>query len=180
MNSCHWPVLDRILTLETQWLTLIGEHLQDDRGTVLEYWRVEKADSVVILPIQRGHLVLPVPTYRPGVGKPTLDFPGGRCPANQLPKQAVAGILKRELALPETAASVAPLNQEGWAINSAFSNQRLYGFVAEIQPNVEIPAARVAGTYRADLEGLHALLKVLHCLQCRLVLREWQVQQKGE
>ena len=44
-SSPAWPVNDRFLELRSHWMTLIGEHLQDDRGQLLEYWRVEKADS---------------------------------------------------------------------------------------------------------------------------------------
>ncbi|WP_228040136.1 hypothetical protein [Nodosilinea sp. LEGE 07088] len=43
---------------------------------MLEYWRVEKADSVIILPLQNQRLILPPHTYRPGMGKLTLDFQG--------------------------------------------------------------------------------------------------------
>jgi hypothetical protein len=73
----YWQLRDRFVEMRSPWLTLIGEHLQDERGQVLEYWRIEKADSAVILPILNGHLILPTPNYRPGVGEPTLDFPVG-------------------------------------------------------------------------------------------------------
>lgn len=62
-----WQTQDRFVELRCQWLTVIGEHLQDETGKIREYWRVEKADSVVILPIQNRNLILPPPTYRPGV-----------------------------------------------------------------------------------------------------------------
>ena len=178
MKANHWQTRDRILQLQNPWLTLIGEHLQDTHGTVLEYWRVEKADSVIILPMQKQRLILPLPTYRPGLGKPTWDFPGGRCPADQRPEQAAVASLQRELDLPAAAiARLLPLNQQGWAINSSFSNQRLYGFVADLKSEAMIPAARIAATYPANATGIQALLEVLQCLQCRLVLREWQARQ---
>jgi hypothetical protein len=47
-----WRIQDRFLELHSRWMTLIGEHLQDHRGEILKYWRIEKADSVIVLPIQ--------------------------------------------------------------------------------------------------------------------------------
>ena len=79
MKEMHgWTVRDRFYQQKNQWLTLVGEHLINDEADVLEYWRVEKADSVIILPIYQNHLLLPHPQYRPGIGHYTLDFPGGR------------------------------------------------------------------------------------------------------
>lgn len=181
MDSPVWPVRDRILSLQTQWFTLIGEHLQIPEGPVLEYWRVEKVDSVVVLPIQNQQIIVPVPMYRPGVGKATLDFPGGRCLADQSPAQAARSILQRELDISPTAIShLVPLNQAGWAINSSFSNQMLYGFVAHLKVEAVVSEEQVEATYPINPAGFEALLEALHCLQCRLVLREWQAAQIGE
>jgi len=66
---------------------------------VREYWRVERVDSVIVIPIQQDRIILPVPTYRPGIGEWTWDFPGGRCPMNQSPEEVVEAILARELDL---------------------------------------------------------------------------------
>ncbi|MGF1457864.1 MAG: NUDIX hydrolase [Leptolyngbyaceae cyanobacterium] len=178
MSNTHpWQTRDRILQLQTRWFTLIGEHLETTPGTVLEYWRIEKVDSVIVLPIWRQQLILPVATYRPGVGKSTLDFPGGRCPEDQRPAQAAISILQRELGVVENAIDhLVPLNSAGWAVNSSFSNQRLYGFVAHLQSASDIPEAGIETTYPADSQGIRSLLQVLECLQCRLVLREWQAR----
>jgi hypothetical protein len=128
-----WPVNDRFLELRSHWMTLIGEHLQDDRGQLLEYWRVEKADSVIVLPIQNSMIRLPAPSYRPGLGQTTLDFPGGRISEGQDHHEAALMTLKRELGIEATAVTrLTPLNSEGWAVNSSFSNQKLYGFIADI------------------------------------------------
>jgi hypothetical protein len=50
--SKNWQTCDRFLKLYSRWMTLIGEHIEDDRGEILGYWRIEKADSVVVLVIQ--------------------------------------------------------------------------------------------------------------------------------
>ncbi|MEA5508277.1 NUDIX hydrolase [Crocosphaera sp. UHCC 0190] len=173
-NQPHWHVLERFIEINTPWLTLIGEKLQDERQQVLDYWRVEKADSVVIVTIQNAQFLLPTPSYRPGVKQATLDFPGGRVPSSSTPTAAVPEILYRELGiLNSDIIDLTPLNQTGWAINSSFSNQKLYGFVAEISPHTVINGDRLTGTYPTTSEGVTQLLKALTCLQCRALLWEW-------
>jgi hypothetical protein len=171
----QWKTLDRFVEIRSPWFTLIGENLQDDRQQVLDYWRVERADSIVVLTIQGDKLLFPILNYRPGLEKTTLDFPGGRVRAGQTPEEAVPGIMKKELGLTEEAiARLTLLNPTGWAINSSFSNQKLYGFVAEIDPAVLVNPDLLGATYPATPEGIRALIEELTCLQCRAVLLEWQ------
>jgi hypothetical protein len=173
----QWKTLDRFVEMRSPWFTLIGEHLQDDRQQVLDYWRVERADSIVVLTIQGDKLLFPMLNYRPGLGKPTLDFPGGRVEAGQTPEEAVPGIIKKELDLTEDAiARLTLLNPTGWAVNSSFSNQKLYGVVAEINPAVSVNPELLSVTYPTTPEGIRSLLEDLTCLQCRAVLLEWQSQ----
>ena len=176
-----WKVRDRFLDLHSRWMTLIGEHLQDSQGNLLEYWRIEKADSVIVLPIQEDspaapkgkHILLPAPSYRPGIGQVTLDLPGGRLMQGQTPEEGAIAILKRELGIEADAiVQLKPLNVKGWAINSSFSDQKLYGFVAHIQGEVA-SSNLIAQTYPASPVGVHQLLQELSCLQCRAVLLEW-------
>ncbi|MGB5769882.1 MAG: NUDIX hydrolase, partial [Crocosphaera sp.] len=104
----------------------------------------------------------------------TLDFSGGRVNEGLSPNLAALEILSRELGINNVdLVSLNPLNQIGWVINSSFSNQKLYGFVAEISPQTIINGERVAKTYPTTSEGINQLLKDLTCLQCRAVLREW-------
>jgi hypothetical protein len=175
-HSPVWKTLERFVEIHSPWLTLIGEKLQDERGHVCDYWRVEKADSAIILPIWQQQLLLPVPTYRPGVGQVTLDFPGGRIPTGQEPAAVVPAILSRELGIPEAESAIAyltPLNPTGWLINSSFSNQKLYGFVATLLPTASFNPERLGNTYATTPEGIDALLQALSCLQCRALLLEW-------
>jgi hypothetical protein len=174
LPETHWQVRDRFLELHSRWLTLIGEHLQNDRGQILEYWRIEKADSVIVLPIMGDRLLLPAPSYRPGVGQVTLDFPGGRVATGQSPEEGAIATLKRELGIDASAITqLHPLNHQGWAVNSSFSNQRLYGFVAQLENSGDAPDELALSTYPATLDGIKQLLQVLNCLQCRAVLLEW-------
>lgn len=177
-TSKYWRVEERFLELRSKWLTLIGEKLQDDHGHILEYWRVEKADSVVVLPIHKNSLILPPPSYRPGVGKLTLDFPGGRVCDGESLEVTVFNILLRELGIAEHyVTKISALNNQGWLINSSFSNQKLYGFVAEIQSNVEIDAEYIGASYPINSNGVNDLLNHLHCLQCRAVFMQWWLHQ---
>ena len=174
MNSNPYPVLDRFLNLQTNWFTLIGEHLKDTQDNVLEYWRVEKEDSIIVLPIQNQQLILPPPTYRPGLGEATLDFPGGRSPKAQDLQVNASTILDRELGIVADAiAEMTLLNPQGWPVNSSFSNQKLYGFVATIQPTFTISASYVDSIYPVTLSGVQLLLDKLICCQCRAVLLHW-------
>lgn len=170
----RWRVCKRFLEMRSSWFTLIGENLQDDRGEILEYWRVEKADSVVIVTIQKNQLILPKPMYRPGVGENTFDFPGGRVGEDKSLSAVVPTILKRELGIEaDSIGEITPLNTKGWAVNSSFSNQKLYGFVAQIKPSLLISPDYVGATYPANDTGVRELLEVLTCLQCRALLLEW-------
>jgi hypothetical protein len=49
-----WQTLERFVEIRSSWVTLIGEKLQDEQQRILDYWRVEKADSVIIITIQSG------------------------------------------------------------------------------------------------------------------------------
>ncbi|TVQ47049.1 MAG: NUDIX hydrolase [Gloeocapsa sp. DLM2.Bin57] len=133
MKSQLWKTLSRFVEIKSPWLTLIGEKLQDDQDQILDYWRIEKADSVIVIPILNQRLLFPISTYRPGVQQITLDFPGGRLPLGLAPSQGAVTILNKELAIqPGDIRELTPVNQEGWLVNSSFSNQQLYGFVGDI------------------------------------------------
>jgi len=161
----QWKTLDRFVEIRSPWFTLIGEHLQDDRQQVHDYWLIENTDSVVISTIQGGKLLFPLLNYRPGLGKPTLGFPGGRVNAGQTSETVAREILEKELGIKEDAiAHLTLLNASGWRINSVFSNQKLYGFVAEIDPKVSVNPEILAVTYFTTSESIRTLLKDLTCL----------------
>lgn len=173
----QWKTLDRFVEINSHWVKLIAEHLETTEGQTVEYWRVERADSVVILTFQADKLLFPPPMYRPGVASATLDFPGGRVPAGSTPAEAVPAIIKKELGVTESAiARIEPLNAIGWAINSSFSNQKLYGFVAQLHPTAPVNPELIGAAYPATPDGIRDLLKKLTCLQCRALLLEWQNQ----
>ena len=166
-----WERGERIATVESPWVRLIAERWRDDRGHELDYWRVEHVHSVIVAAVQGGQLLLPRPQFRPGLGRATLDLPGGRLPAHTAPLDAAVAIAARELGLPpEAIGDLRQLNQEGWPVNSSFSNQLLFGVTATVDP-----AALPSLPYEAlpaDRDGLTALLRRLECLQCRTVVLE--------
>jgi len=132
-----------------------------------------------VLPLQRDQIFCVAPTYRPGIDRATLDFPGGRLPEGKSPQDTVPFLLARELGVPrEAIACVEALNSEKWIINSAFSNQGLWAFAAQIDDSFDIPAENIGATATADTAGLDQLMQTLDCLQCRAVLHEWR-HQKG-
>lgn len=169
-----WKKLGIFVDISCPWLRLIGEKLEDNQGNLLEYWRVEKADSVVVITKQSNNFLFPPLMYRPGIGKVTLDFPGGRVSEGKSPNEVVPHILKRELGVNlEDIISLIPINPLGWEINSSFSNQKLYGFFAELAESLVISPQKLGGIYNNSSTGIKQLLDDLTCLQCRALFLEW-------
>lgn len=176
----EWKRQSELVRVGSQWVTLVGERWLCNKGKELEYWRVEKVDSVIVLPLQGGHVFCVAPTFRPGVGRPTLDFPGGRLPDGKAPEDIVPFLLKRELGIPQAEIKrVESLNSEKWLINSSFSNQGLWAFIAEIDEGFLIPEENIGAKALADGAGLEQLKTQLDCLQCRAVLLEWEQREFG-
>lgn len=179
----QWQTLSQVATVTSPWLTVYCERIRDDKGQTLDYWRVEKDHSVIVLTIHRNRLIFPKKQYRPGVKRQTLDFAGGRA-TSSTPQESIQGILKRELNLDmkKDVEKLEPLNENmGWFINSSFSNQVLFGFVAKIRNEVELDSTLLhSESYAIDaMDDIDKLLVTeLKCLQCRSVLMEWLMQQR--
>ena len=175
-----WVRLGEIATISSPWVSIFCERLQDNAGATVDYWRVEKPASCIVLTLLHDNrLVLPRSQYRPGVGRTTLDFCGGRCDAT-CPQDAVGRILQRELGLGTTldthVESVTPLNPDaGWIINSSFSNQLLFGFVVRLKDGLELNPDVL---HPVQYDNAHDLLPQLTCLQCRAVLMEWMLREQ--
>jgi hypothetical protein len=166
-----WQRGDRIVTIESHWVRVIAEQWRDEAGQQLEYWRVERVPSLIVAAVHNGHLLIPQPQFRPGVGRPTLDLPGGRWPAGRTLTETATAIVTRELGLPpEAVTDLRSLNEQGWPINSSFSNQLLFAAIATIAPSAT-PTVPHEG-FPATPAGLRSLLQRLDCLQCRAVVLE--------
>jgi hypothetical protein len=172
MKAESWRCLAEIATVDTPWVSLIGERWLDRDGKEVEYWRTVNADSVIVIPEMAFTLLLPEPAFRPGVGRSTLDFPGGRCPPQVSPRDAAFAILERELGIEhDLVLDIRPICSKPLLINSSFSNQCLHGFHAAISAGA---AGRLHGhqAFANDEVGHKALLDELECLQCRGLLLE--------
>jgi hypothetical protein len=183
LNKVDWEIVSELASLQTPWLKLVGEKLRNHRGEMLDYWRVEKEHSAVILTIHRGRVILPRQTFRPGVGYCTLDFCGGRVPKEvNDPIQIVPSIVRRELGIACTSddfiEDLDRMNSRGWPINSSFSNQLLFGFVATVSNHTEFDADCLHSKSYSIASGqeMDQLLADISCLQCRTVLMNWLMQ----
>jgi hypothetical protein len=174
-----WEVLSRFVEIKSPWLTVIGERLRDTDDKDVEYWRIEKADSLLVLLEQNGKFLLPKPQYRPGVQAYTLDFCGGRVNPSININEMARKIVLRELRLNDNVefVSVDPINSEPWNINSSFENQRLFGYIAKLDDATVVDPARLV-SYEQTAEGIQQLLNDLSCLQCRALLLEWERQKR--
>lgn len=172
-----WEYKGSIATIASPWVTICAERWRDEQGRDLEYWRVERAHSLIVLPIVGDVIPLPLPQFRPGAGRATLDLPGGRVTPGRAPLTAAPGILERELGLNAAAiVDVQLLNEQGWLVNSSFSNQCLFGAVARIDPATHLDAVLLHRSYPHSRAGLRELLAELDCLQCRAVIYEYLAQ----
>jgi hypothetical protein len=170
----HWDLLESFVRIGSRWVTLIGERWRCDKGKTLEYWRVEKPDSVIVLPLQEEHILCPTRSFRPGVGRATLDFPGGRLPTGMVPAEVVPDLLERELGVsPEAIVETEQINAMPLLVNSSFSNQRLWGYAAMIDEAYPVPESRMHRKFPTDETGLASLLERMECLQCRALLLDW-------
>lgn len=171
-------LLSRLVEIRSPWLTVVAERLEEAPGHELDYWRVEKADSVVVVTLLGDQILLPPRTYRPGVSRVTLDLPGGRVEPGEAVVDAAARTVVRELGLTDAGdiRTVDQLNGTGWDVDSSTSSQRLFGAVAALAGRAQVPPGRLGASYPATEAGLAALLSDLSCLQCREVLREWRAR----
>jgi hypothetical protein len=146
-------------------MTLYKDHLLSNGGYLLEYLRVDRSDSVIVLVRQAGKFVLPEPQFRPGAGERTLDFPGGRIDGTE-PAICAELTVRRELQLAEDVhVRLDQLTARPLFVDSAFSSQRVSGFVSEFPEGISLPG---------KLYTTSELLEQLQCLQCRAMLLEWR------
>jgi hypothetical protein len=166
------------MRLSSPWLELIVERLLDSNNQELEYWRVEKPSGILIIVIQDNKILLPKPSYRPGMQRQTLDLCGGRriSPGTNKSLDDAKSIVKRELKISSEKPFVyiKPLNKTGWYVDSSFTNVVMNVYIAELAPGVVAGNLYQAKSYPANPKGVTKLLKDINCAQCRLALREWQ------
>jgi hypothetical protein len=173
MAHVPWTTLGEQLRIETPYATFVVEELEDDAGRRYEWARLEKPDSLLLVIEHDGDILLPPPTYRPGIGRWSLDLPGGRLEGPGGVAGAAGRIVERELGVAaDDLLDVELLEPAGLAIDSSTSSARLFVARGSLRPDVELgPSVR---RQRSDEISLHALDDVLDCLQCRSALDSWR------
>jgi hypothetical protein len=157
--------IDSTVVLQSRWITLYRDHFLSNGGSLLEYLRVDRSDSVIVLVRQAGRFALPDPQFRPGIGERTLDFPGGRIDGTE-PAICAELTVRRELQLTENVhVQLDQLTAHPFFVDSAFSSQKVFGFVSEIPEGISLPGM---------LYTTSELMEQLQCLQCRAMLLEWR------
>ncbi|BCX11183.1 MAG: hypothetical protein KatS3mg067_0121 [Thermosynechococcus sp.] len=121
----NWRSREELVGIPSKGVTLIAEKWLTDRGETLEYWRVEKADSVIVLPLQGDTILICLPPTLPvGVQRATVDFRGRQGLPHQTPRAMVPQILTRELGMTSDALqAIIPISGQPGRVNGAFSNQ---------------------------------------------------------
>lgn len=170
-----WTRPSEFVRVASEWVPLVGERWLCDKGKGLEYRQVEREDSVILLPVQADHVLGGAPTFRPGVGRATLDFPSCGLPQGRTRDDIVPILLAWELAITANAITrIDPLNSKKSNINSFLSSQGLWAFVAEIEESFSSPEGLIGARAKTDSAGLAQLKGNLDRLQCRSALLEWQ------
>lgn len=151
--------IENILTLKSKWVDIYCDKWKD--GTqILDYWRVEKLDSIIILPIFENEFILPKKQYRVGIDAFTLDFPGGRRSHTNLADSAKE-ILIRELEISEKNINgIVALGNKKFIVNSSFNSQCVSYYVAYLKDIVNLKDC-----IRYSIDD-NALQDDLECLQC--------------
>ena len=169
-----WKLQSRLVEVRNQWANLIGERWLDAEEHEIDYWRVENADSLIVMIVSGDELVLPVPVFRPGVGRATLDFCGGRLVDTADIVGEANRIVARELGLdvPDPFGSLQLVNPSGWETNSSLESQRVFGVVAKLRAGLSLDSSKVGAIFPCNESGIAGLLDQMTCLQCRGVLAE--------
>ncbi|WP_200240047.1 hypothetical protein [Thiohalocapsa halophila] len=168
-----WTKLRDIAEINAKWLTLFCEEYRKPSGDTCVYWRVERADSLIVVPLFNNDVLLPAPDYRPGIEKTTLDLPGGRVTDVSTTglAEAATQLVSRELGVPVDAVSdVKLVDGSGTYVNSSLSNQRLYVAQARLR---DIDPSRGA-ILQHPIQDLDHLVAQLECLQCAYALTRFQ------
>ncbi len=169
-----YKVINLLARLSNKWISLVGERVQDENGELLDYWRVERADSVIVIPVINDTIILPKPVYRHGAGETTYDFPGGRINDQETPLQAAFRILEKELSIKSCdVKDIHPINQNGWLVDSSFSNQNVFAFNADLQKSTILDRDLIRLQEPTNRQGVLKILELLVCIQCRHALLEW-------
>lgn len=160
-----WIKKDTITHIKTKWVDIFCELWVDNENKLLEYWRVEKDDSLIVLVTNENDFLLPKRQYRVGANTETLDFSGGRFNSKEqnIEKRAIE-IASKELHIEENdLAFVKQLSSTSFIINSSFNNQKLYICLVHAKKSNQ-------NIIRHPIDNSNTLLQDINCLQCNFAL----------
>lgn len=160
-----WTKNDTVAHIKTKWVDIFCELWTDSENESLEYWRVEKDDSLIVLVTDDNDFLLPKAQYRVGVNSETLDFPGGRFNnTRQNIEMRAIEIASKELGIKEKDLTlIKQLSPIPLIINSSFSNQRLYICLVYAKTSNQ-------NIIRHPISHAKTLLQEINCLQCNFAL----------
>lgn len=140
-----WRVRSSRYALDVPWYRVRHDEVELPDGRVIDYYRSERPDGAMVLPITADGEVLLVRQYKHGAQAVMLELPGGLVNPGEDPAAAAY----REL-LEETGfATDAPLQSLGWVMADASKScERLFSFIARDVAQVADP--RLEHTERAS------------------------------
>ena len=168
-GAASWRHIGERLRLKSRWVTVVCDQWQVADG-VIDYWRVERPNSVVVVPWTQSGVYVLAPNYRPGIASSTTDFPGGRW-EERSSEDAAYGILKREVGL--SPGDLQDLRPVGRArnVDSSFSSQQLMVYsVKLIAPLSTGQLSLIPIRHFTDFQKARASID---CLQCSSALTDW-------
>jgi hypothetical protein len=170
-ESVYWQMLGQIAIIGSPWVTVKCERWRDHHNQDLDYWRVERPDSVVVIPIHEKSILLPKQEFRPGIGACTWDFPGGRVRDNVSHEETALESLNREMSINKCdIKKIERINRLGYPVDSSFSSQKLWGYKAYLSRDCDLGKINIGWKVPFRKEEVRLLLEKLTCLQCRSLL----------
>lgn len=171
----RYKIIDTFFNYKSKWVEFIGEVCFDGRNK-LDYYRIKRSDSIIILPIIDDKLLFPQLYYRHGVQEYTLDFPGGRIDSTDNINSSVLKILKNELGVFEKDVSSIQLvsSEKGYYVDSSFSTQKLYTVTVTLNSNEK--KYKKKSLLKINKDNIWELYSKMDCLQCRFALIDWYLK----
>jgi hypothetical protein len=165
--------IKNIFELKSKWMELYCDVWKDNEN-LIEYWRIEKPNSIIIITTYNNHFILPIPQFRPGVNKTTLDFPGGRQQTDNILNDA-KNIICRELKIEDNDIEyVNEIDRKKYVINSSFNSQLLICLEASLKDiNENTPIVKYS------FSEVNSLLNDLECLQCAFAFNLYLNRQRN-
>jgi 8-oxo-dGTP pyrophosphatase MutT (NUDIX family) len=121
-----WEVLESSTAFASPWLNVRKDIVRTNRGSITDYYVVERFDYVIVVPVSADGQVLTVRQYKHGAGQVVRELPAGYIEDGEDPLDCAQRELREETGY--EAAQIKPLGVM-FASPSA-SSHRAYVFLA--------------------------------------------------